>query len=97
VPRVESVNDFEICRAKRDKGKSAGLPEQPEYEVLRGVVKDARLVNWEVLFLQFLDENGNALPIESTVPSLYEEDEAPPAPTIDGSPTNKGKRKAPSE
>jgi hypothetical protein len=56
VPKVEDVGDFEICRAKKERGKSAGSTGQ--YEVLNGVVKDAGLVNWDVLFLQFRDEDG---------------------------------------
>jgi len=100
VPKAESLNDFEICRAKKEKGRNAGST-TGQYEVLKGVVKDAGLVNWEALFLQFRDEDGNVLPIESIQPSLYEEDEAPSAPSapsLDTSPgANKGKRKAPPE
>jgi len=98
VPKVESVGEIELCKAKKEKGKGTTSTGQPEYEVLEGVIKDTRLANWEVLYLQFKDEDGNALPIEYTQPSLYEEDEALPAPSLDTSPsTNKGKRKAPPE
>lgn len=55
VPRVQSEDDFELCRGFRDKGRFTG-----RYERLigDGTVKTS-LVNWETLFVQFRDmESG---------------------------------------
>ncbi|THH02149.1 hypothetical protein EW026_g644 [Hermanssonia centrifuga] len=54
VPQVGSVDDFELCRAIKEKGRPTG-----RYELLSttDIVKQA-LVNWESLFVQFKDANG---------------------------------------
>lgn len=54
LPPVESVDSFELSRAVKERGRPTG-----EYEVLsaKETVKQS-LVNWETVFLQFKDENG---------------------------------------
>lgn len=54
VLNVVTVADFEICKGVKEKGRVV------RYEILEGSedVKEAKLVNWEVLFLQFRDESG---------------------------------------
>ncbi|KAF9554529.1 hypothetical protein CPC08DRAFT_712808 [Agrocybe pediades] len=86
--KVETEDDFELCRAKRERGKPTG-----EYEILdpTKTIKECNLTGWEAIFLQPKDEDGNLLPITYTLPSLYDEEyEQPP-------PVNKGKRKAPAD
>jgi hypothetical protein len=53
-PVVTSIDDFELSRAVKDKGKPTG-----KYNLLANsdTVKQS-LVNWETLFIQFKDENG---------------------------------------
>ena len=58
MPKVESVNDFEICRVKKEKCKSTGLTGQPEFEVIGG---GGRAVPWEVTFVQFKDGDGQCI------------------------------------
>lgn len=52
-PVVQSVDDFELCRAVRERGRPTG-----QYETLltKDVVKQT-VANWESLFIQFR-ENG---------------------------------------
>jgi len=55
VPTVETVDDFELCRAVKEKGKPTG-----DYELLdhvSGRVKD-HLVNWDSVYIRFRDESG---------------------------------------
>ena len=54
IPAVNSVDDFELSRAVKDRGRPTG-----KYTVLsnEGTVKQS-LVNWESLFIQFKDEDG---------------------------------------
>lgn len=54
IPPVDSVEDFELCRAIRERGRPTG-----QYETLstKDVVKQV-LVNWESLFMQFKNANG---------------------------------------
>ncbi|KIM35164.1 hypothetical protein M413DRAFT_449873 [Hebeloma cylindrosporum] len=90
---VETEQDFELCRAVKDKGKPTGA-----FEVLNAAstIRDAGLSAWEVLFLQFRDRaTGDLLPITYTLPPLYDEGDEPPQPQV--SSPNKGKRKAPPE
>lgn len=49
---VESEQDFELCRAVKEKGKPTGA-----FEVLDASItlRDAGLSGWETLFLQFRD------------------------------------------
>lgn len=53
-PVIDSVNDFELCRTVRERGRPTG-----QYETLSpdDIVKET-LVNWECLFIQFKDESG---------------------------------------
>lgn len=55
VPTVTTVDDFELFRAVKEKGKPTG-----DYELLdhaSGRVKD-HLVNWDSIYIQFRDESG---------------------------------------
>lgn len=49
---VETVDDFELCRAVKEKGKPTG-----QYEVLppTKAIRDFGLAGWDTLFLQFKD------------------------------------------
>jgi hypothetical protein len=56
VPRVTSLEDFELCRAVRERGKMTG-----EFHVVEA--NDAELnlsglSGWEVLFVQFRDKKS---------------------------------------
>lgn len=52
IPKVESEEDFEICRAIKDKGKVTGA-----YEVINvsKEVREYNLASWDTLYLQFRD------------------------------------------
>lgn len=54
VPTVKTVEDFELCRARKEKGKHIG-----EYEILNVSerVKD-HLANWDSLYIRFRDESS---------------------------------------
>jgi hypothetical protein len=55
VPAAKTVDDFELCRAVKEKGKPTG-----KYELLdhaSGRVKD-HLVNWDSVYIRFRDESG---------------------------------------
>lgn len=57
VPAAKAVDDFELCRAVKEKGKPTG-----EYELLdhvSGRVKD-HLVNWDSVYIRFRDESGTS-------------------------------------
>ena len=59
VPTAKTVDDFELCRAVKEKGKPTG-----EYELLdheSGRVKD-HLVNWDSVYIQFRNESGASPP-----------------------------------
>ena len=61
VPRVESTEEFELCRAVKDKGKSnaASSTSPPAYETLNPSMPIKGLLsNWEMLYVQFRDEDG---------------------------------------
>ncbi|KAF5369598.1 hypothetical protein D9757_010471 [Collybiopsis confluens] len=72
-------------------------------------VKDLGLANWEVLYVQYKDDQGQPLPIIAKDPPLDEEEDGssmppPPPPAIESSPPSspskgkgKGKRKAMSD
>ncbi|KAN0097222.1 hypothetical protein V8E55_001668 [Tylopilus felleus] len=105
IPHVRSTDDFELCRAVKDKGKSnaassasAPVPYEPlnESAPIKGL-----LSNWEMLYVQFRDEDGNLLPVEVSQPSLLDEEDEEPRrpPPVSESPVavGKGKRKAPPE
>ncbi|KAG1752467.1 uncharacterized protein EDB91DRAFT_1102776 [Suillus paluster] len=87
-PHVYNTDDFELARSVKEKEKSrSGVT----YEVLEAD-KTIRglLVNWEVLYFQFRDQDGNLMPVEVSQPSLVDDEE-------EEVPASKGKRKAPSE
>ncbi|KAI6034549.1 hypothetical protein BKA83DRAFT_518365 [Pisolithus microcarpus] len=104
IPAVTSVDDFELCRAIKDRGRQNAAA--PAYEVLdpdspiRGLLN-----NWEELYVQFRDENGELVPVEVSHTSLLDEEEEeqarrappPPLPPQPTTPMGKGKRKAPPE
>jgi len=88
VPTANTVDDFELCRAIKEKGKPTG-----DYELLdvSGRVKD-NLVNWDSVYIRFRDESGELHPVDVEVPVLVEDDEEEQVPAASSS---KGKRKAP--
>ncbi|KAF9644508.1 hypothetical protein BDM02DRAFT_3102835, partial [Thelephora ganbajun] len=89
VPAANTVDDFELCRAVKEKGKST-----VEYEPLdhvSGRVKD-HLVNWDSVYIRFRDESGVLQPVEIEIPDLVEDYEEELVPVASSS---KGKRKAP--
>lgn len=56
VPRVTSLQDFELCKAVKEKGKTTG-----EFQVLEAndmELKMSGLSGWEVLFVQFRDKKS---------------------------------------
>ena len=52
IPKVKSEDDFEVCRAVKDKGKVTGA-----YEVMdvSKQVREYNLAGWDTLYLQFRD------------------------------------------
>ena len=67
VPIVKTVDDFELCRAVKEKGKPTG-----NYELLdhvSGRVKD-HLVNWDSVYIQFRDESGTPYLLHLIPPHL---------------------------
>ncbi|THH30324.1 hypothetical protein EUX98_g3848 [Antrodiella citrinella] len=104
VPTVSSEDEFELCRAIKDKGKPSGRYERMEG---RTTIK-ASFVNWDMVFVQFKDtEKGIFHPVKVSLPSMLEDDEdeqpeAPPPPPppqdeAEMSAVRKGKRKARSD
>ncbi|KAL4247054.1 hypothetical protein ABKN59_001351 [Abortiporus biennis] len=99
IPQVKSIQDFELCRAVKERGRPTG-----EYEVLdeSATVKSC-LVNWQYVFIRFRDpdDEGKLLPVKVKLPPLVEDDEDEPAPAPPPQPQpssttvdRKGKRKA---
>ncbi|KAJ7639541.1 hypothetical protein FB45DRAFT_905957 [Roridomyces roridus] len=93
VPRVTSADDFELCKAVKERGKLKG-----EFTVLdehKLSIRDAGVANWEPLFIQFRDDSGDLLPVAFT-PFEDDDDEVTPqfvpAPQPEES-TSRGKRK----
>jgi hypothetical protein len=86
VPNVNSLEDFELCKAVKDKSRGV-----IKYDLLNPAhdVKTANISNWETLYLQFRDDSNELLPVEFTQPPLIDEDDddLPPEDL-------KGKRKA---
>ncbi|KAF9527965.1 hypothetical protein CPB83DRAFT_855095 [Crepidotus variabilis] len=83
---VQTVEDFELCRIIKEKGKPTGTFEPLDSSK---ILRESGISGWETLCLQFRDRNtGDLIPIEYTLPPLYDEEE--PVPEGDG----KGKRKA---
>ncbi|KAK7470118.1 hypothetical protein VKT23_001559 [Stygiomarasmius scandens] len=89
VPKVSTVDEFEICR----KSKASGYERLDNDRELR----ESKISNWEVLYLQFRDESGKLLPVDVTEPSIDDDEDqstAPPPSDHFESETRKGKRKA---
>ncbi|KAH8094903.1 hypothetical protein BXZ70DRAFT_1009847 [Cristinia sonorae] len=57
VPKVESEDDFELCRALKEKGRPTGKFER----LLGSATVKASVVNWEPLFIQFKDNERGEL------------------------------------
>lgn len=58
IPNVQSTDDFELCRAVKDRGKASAAT---TYEVLdTGSPIRGLLSNWEELYMQFRDEDGES-------------------------------------
>lgn len=58
IPEIHGgLDGFELCRAIKEKGRVTG-----RYETLKGsaTVKES-VVNWEHVFVQFRDENGESI------------------------------------
>lgn len=56
VPAVQSVDDFELAKAVKEKNRPTG-----KYESLEGTsTLKAFLVNWETVFIQFRDSQGES-------------------------------------
>ncbi|KAJ7462065.1 hypothetical protein FB451DRAFT_1267685 [Mycena latifolia] len=97
VPLISNARDFELCKGTKERGKLTG-----EYTPLddpKLQIKDAGVVNWEPLFVQFRDpDSGDLLPVVF-VPFEDDEDEvsqqfSAPAPAPVEASTSRGKRKA---
>ncbi|KZT05539.1 uncharacterized protein LAESUDRAFT_726806 [Laetiporus sulphureus 93-53] len=84
VPKISGLQDFELSRGIKERGRITG-----RYELLDSstTVKSV-LVNWDTLFVQFRDENGDLLPVKVSLPPLDDDEEAELAAA------RKGKRKA---
>ncbi|KAF9067653.1 hypothetical protein BDP27DRAFT_1448946 [Rhodocollybia butyracea] len=69
IPKVSSVEEFHLCRVLKGK--------QREYEVLdeQDSIKNLKLANWEVLYVQFMDAKGDPIPIVASDPPVDDEDE----------------------
>ncbi|KNZ76433.1 hypothetical protein J132_10408 [Termitomyces sp. J132] len=89
VPKVESDNDFELCKESKVKGRPT------EYEVL-GVSKELKecgLASYDTLYIQFRDSSGELLPVVVQTPSIDDDGEDPSEADFGGPSTSKGKRK----
>ncbi|KAF5322930.1 hypothetical protein D9619_000257 [Psilocybe cf. subviscida] len=90
---VQTEEDFELCRAVKERGKPTGV-----YEVVDPsmVLRNSGFTAWEVLYLQFRDrDTGELMPIQYTLPSLLDDDKVPPIISATSiSSVSKGKRKA---
>ena len=67
VPTIKTVDDFQLCRAVKEKGKPTG-----EYELLdheSGRVKD-HLVNWDSVYSRFCDESGTSSTPRLILPAM---------------------------
>lgn len=72
VPAVTSVDDFELCRAVKEKMRGNRGEVAYTYEPLDTTanVKVANVQNWETLYLRFKDNNGNVMYICQNVSRL---------------------------
>ena len=68
VPTAKTVDDFELCRAVKEKGKPTGKYELLDHE--SGRVKD-HLANWDSIYIQFRDESGTS-PTPPPIPFHHE-------------------------
>jgi len=61
---VETIEDFELCRAVKDKGKLTG-----NYEVLDSskILRESGIAGWETIFLQFRDRETGKHAFHSSV------------------------------
>ncbi|KAI9000716.1 hypothetical protein BD414DRAFT_472529 [Trametes punicea] len=83
VPKVSSVDDFELARMAKAQGRPTGRYEKLEPSAqLKSVV-----ANWDPIFIQFKDPNGALLPVKVSIPPINPEEYEDPS-------TQKGKRKA---
>ncbi|KAI0774579.1 hypothetical protein C8Q74DRAFT_845936 [Fomes fomentarius] len=86
VPKVTSLDEFELAKAIKEKNRPTG-----RYEKLEGTAQLKSVVsNWEPIFIQFKDPNGGLLPVKVSIPSIFAEEEEDPALSA----ARKGKRKA---
>ena len=63
VPHVMSLEDFELCKSIKEKGRMTG-----EFRVIDAngtELKQSGLSGWEVLFIQFRDKKSGELTIPS--------------------------------
>ncbi|KAF7335331.1 MFS sugar [Mycena sanguinolenta] len=101
VPHPKEVRDFELCKAVKDRGKLTG--EYLPLDDYKATLRDAGVMNWEALFVQFRDpDSGELRPVEF-VPFEDDDDgataqfaaEPAPAPAVVAeASTSRGKRKA---
>ncbi|KAJ8087141.1 hypothetical protein PM082_005969 [Marasmius tenuissimus] len=97
VPSVQTVDDFELSKPIRGKDRNAP---PSGYELLKSTtkIKDAKLVGWETLYIQFRDPSGELVPVEAVDPPIEDDDDEgmppPPPPDAMESDVRKGKRKA---
>ncbi|KAJ4479053.1 hypothetical protein J3R30DRAFT_3702083 [Lentinula aciculospora] len=98
IPPVTKVEDFELCRRRVVKGKDRNAATQREYDLLEepeSTIKQIKLVNWEVLYIQFKNVEGQPLEIIATDPPIDDEEDGETQHTVQSSlPLDKGKRKA---
>ncbi|KAG2013029.1 hypothetical protein CC2G_009966 [Coprinopsis cinerea AmutBmut pab1-1] len=91
--KLESHNDFNLCRQDKEKGKPTGT-----YTVLDPgrQLREHGLASWETLFIQFINpETRAALPVTVTLPAIDDDEEsvAEPPPPVTPAATDKGKGK----
>ncbi|KAF8645487.1 hypothetical protein AX16_007772 [Volvariella volvacea WC 439] len=98
LPSFKEVDDFDLCKDLKDRGKPTGMFEKVE---VGRQIKDLGLASWDTLYIQFRDESGELLPVTFTTPSINDDDPAlMPPPSSAGaleapvSAKSKGKRKA---
>ncbi|KAJ7068821.1 hypothetical protein C8F01DRAFT_1119434 [Mycena amicta] len=94
VPSVSKIADFELCTAEKERGKLTG--EFPVLTDTKASLRDAGLVNWDVLFVRFRDSTSGALQPVVFVPFADDEDQVTPQFAEPAPPPEvvKGKRKA---
>ncbi|KAI0371539.1 hypothetical protein BV20DRAFT_993180 [Pilatotrama ljubarskyi] len=83
VPKVSSLDDFELARMVKAQGRPTG-----RYEKLDpGAQLKSVLANWDPVFVQFKDPDGLLLPVKVSIPPINPEE-------YEDTSTQKGKRKA---